>query len=384
MSDLKSSTDEHFPWPQEFWKSSVSLPLLVILLATLFIVGSNLLTLYASLKYAHVYAAETQKSAATLENLLSNAQAFHAWRQGIVRSTVLISAITLLLMGLSFRWLLSPITEILSTAAHILKTRNLKLRAQERGLGQIKHLTRLFNYLLRGLEEMVTLGKERLKTIATFEKYIPPKVVQLALKGQLELGGEERPITILYLDIKHFSDFTNNFGALEVVRMLGEFRRIVDTAIFESKGTIDKHIGDSVLAFWGAPLQQENKELRAIHCLMDVMEKLREWNRIRCSTGLPEIKTWASIASGSAIVGNIGFENRMEYTAIGAVVNKVTRIIRVAHVLQKSILIDEPTREKLPPSFPLEDLGKHYISGLSGETRLFAFLPSAMPPLPGA
>ena len=174
--------------------------------------------------------------------------------------------------------------------------------------------------------------RERKRIGQMFGRYVSPQVVTTLLESPElpELGGQARPISVLFSDIRNFTTFSERLSAREVVDLLNTYFERACAALLAEGATIDKFIGDAIMAEFGAPLAQEDharRALRAAVALRAVAVDFRGWVKQRfVGRDLPEFDIGIGIHSGEAVVGNIGSSVRMEYTAIGDTVNIASRL----------------------------------------------------------
>ena len=158
---------------------------------------------------------------------------------------------------------------------------------------------------------------------ASYERYFSPQIVNEILHTApgVHLGGQRREVSILFADLRNFSGFAEHHNPEAIVEFLNEiFKELVDV-IFQYQGTLDKFLGDGLMAIFGAPLDQPDHAHRAINAALKMQEQMRAINARRQARGQGVLDMGIGINTGEAIVGNIGSEKRMEYTAIGSVIN---------------------------------------------------------------
>lgn len=162
----------------------------------------------------------------------------------------------------------------------------------------------------------------------SFSRYLPESIVasMSELGQQIELGGEEREITVMFVDVRNFTAWAEKLAAGEIITQLNELLSELTTSIFETEGTLDKFTGDGLMAFWGAPVEHPDHAERAVHTALLMLQRLDLFNMKRSEAGLPEFKIGIGIHSGPAIVGNVGHSSRVDYTAIGDTVNLSARL----------------------------------------------------------
>lgn len=188
--------------------------------------------------------------------------------------------------------------------------------------------------LCRSFEQMVTGLKEKEKVKGVLNKVVSQEIAQEILKGSIHLGGEEKKVTVFFADIRNFTRISSQLEPAEVIEMLNKCMTKVSHVIDEFGGVIDKYIGDAVMALFGAPLAKEDSALKAIQCGLKVVEVLSEWNTERVQKGLIPIEMGIGIHTGNVLVGNMGAENRLNYTVIGNNVNLASRLCGVAGPMQ--------------------------------------------------
>lgn len=182
--------------------------------------------------------------------------------------------------------------------------------------------------------------------LRSFRRYIPTDLVRTLLQhgGAAEIGGERRTMTIVFMDLQGFTTVSERLGH-RVLPVLGDYFGAMTTAIRAQRGTIDKFIGDGVMAFWGAPAHEEDHPALACRAALDcqaAMDKLRaEWTE----RGLPQLHLRIGVNSGRVVVGNVGSEERLNYTVIGDPVNLAARLEGMNRQFGTGILISQYTYE---------------------------------------
>lgn len=212
--------------------------------------------------------------------------------------------------------------------------------------------------LCRSFQEMVNGLKEKEKMKGVLNKVVSEEIATEILKGTVHLGGEEKKVTVLFADIRGFTALTEKMAPHDVIKLLNTCMTKIAEAIDLHKGIIDKFIGDEVMALFGAPLEVPNDAFQAIKCAVDIVAKLNEWNAQRQALNLPIIEMGIGIHTGQVLVGNMGAEKRLNYTATGSNVNLAARLCSAAkgmEILISQATLEEPgveqsiTYEKLPP-----------------------------------
>jgi adenylate cyclase len=163
---------------------------------------------------------------------------------------------------------------------------------------------------------------------SNFERYFAPNVAAGIAQqdGAIRLGGERRPITVLFSDIRGFTAMAESMGPDAVAQFLSEYLSEMVEVIFEHGGTLDKFIGDAVMALWGAPIAHSNDPDRALEAALAMQKAIEELNRGWAASGRPEIGVGMGISHGEVFAGNIGSHRRLEYTVLGDAVNVAARL----------------------------------------------------------
>jgi adenylate cyclase len=158
------------------------------------------------------------------------------------------------------------------------------------------------------------------------------------------LGGERRVVTILFSDIRGFTSFSEKHPPEEVVGTLNEYLEAMTEIVFRWEGTLDKFIGDTILAFWGAPLPQEDHAALALRCALELSERLDRLNAAWGAAGRTTLEIGIGITTGQVLVGNIGAEGKkMDYTVIGDQVNLCSRVEQLTKTFNARILVTAST-----------------------------------------
>ncbi|MDI6785996.1 MAG: adenylate/guanylate cyclase domain-containing protein [bacterium] len=183
--------------------------------------------------------------------------------------------------------------------------------------------------------------KRKIKNI--FEKYVARQIVNEILSDpkKLKLGGEKKEITIMFSDIREFTSLSENLMPEEVVSILNRYFSSMAKIIFKNGGTLDKFIGDGIMAFFGSPVYTSDHAQKAVLTAIEMQKELSKLNKKWKEEGKPSLSIGIGINTGEAVVGNIGSDERMEYTAIGDNINLCARLQIFAEAEQ--IIISEST-----------------------------------------
>ncbi|MBL8948889.1 MAG: adenylate/guanylate cyclase domain-containing protein, partial [Myxococcales bacterium] len=189
----------------------------------------------------------------------------------------------------------------------------------------------------------------------------------------MALGGAKRELTVMFADVVSFTPLTEKLSPTEVVALLNELFTIVTEIVFRHGGTIDKFVGDCVMALWGVPTAQPDHAARALAAAEEILSWLEAGNLTWQRKYGVRVQLAIGINSGEAVVGNIGSERRMEYTAIGDVVNVAARLEAIARPQQ--VLLTEATRAMAGSGFRYAELGTRTVAGRAEPLVLFELVP---------
>jgi adenylate cyclase len=196
----------------------------------------------------------------------------------------------------------------------------------------------------------MTEEKKAKEVRAMFSSYVSPSIVEELIKDpdKAKLGGQRKELTMLFSDVKGFTTFCEQYPPEQVVPLLNEYLTAMTEVVFHWKGTLDKFVGDAVVAFWGAPLDQPNHVELALKCAMHMRRRLSELQEGWKARGLPMLDNGIGINTGEVLVGNIGAEGKkMDYTMIGDHVNLAARAEGLTRKFGVAIVITENTAGQL-------------------------------------
>lgn len=216
-------------------------------------------------------------------------------------------------------------------------------------------------------------GKEKRKVAKLFGRYVSRDVYSqlMANPDQAELGGNRREMTVLFSDIRGFTTVTERGNPEELVSQLNEyFSRMVEI-VFKNKGTVDKFVGDMVMALFSAPLDDPEHANHAVEAAVEMVKELGELNRNWVAKGMTPLDIGIGVNSGDMIAGNIGSSSIMSYTVIGDNVNLGARLESLNKDYKTRIIISEATRSRLTREFDIRPLGDVVVKGKSKAVQIF-------------
>ncbi|MFW6380430.1 MAG: CHASE2 domain-containing protein [Spirochaetota bacterium] len=214
-------------------------------------------------------------------------------------------------------------------------------------------LAMLLTFVSVVVYRVLTEGKEKRLITETFGKYVSPQVVDTLIDTPPVLGGVEQEITVLFSDIRGFTDMSENLTSQQLIKYLNEYLTAMTDVILEYNGTLDKYVGDEIMCFWGAPLPQKDHRILACKCALRQMEVLHEFNE-RMAYLRDHDPEWAflppkplnigiGVNSGLMTVGNMGSAGRLNYTLAGDQVNTGARLEGINKQYGTNVIVSENT-----------------------------------------
>ena len=208
-----------------------------------------------------------------------------------------------------------------------------------------------------------------------FEHYLAPAMVKKLQQDPslLKLGGETRTMTFMFSDIRGFTPISEKFkGNPEALtKLINRFLTKMTDVIIKNGGTIDKFMGDCIMAFWNAPIDDPRHERHAIEAAIEMQEELEMLNADLIAEGLPEIRIGIGINTGRALVGNMGSEQRFDYSVIGDAVNLASRLESSSKSLGKTLIIGEETVRAAKQNYDFDFVDKITVKGKTEEIKVY-------------
>jgi adenylate cyclase len=285
----------------------------------------------------------------------------------------IILALVALAIGGSFIIILSrdltrPLQE-LAHAAEQMAGGKLDVQVRPRSMDEIGRLGEAFNHMAIGLQE-----REWLRDM--FGRFVSQEVAEAIRTGQVQLEGENRVVSVLFCDIREFTDFSEQHSPQEVVAMLNEFLPLVVQAAQRHGGMVNKFGGDSTLIIYGAPHELDDSAYHAIMTALDIQAGVENLNQRLAKKGEPPLRVGVGINTGSALAGAVGPRERQEYTVVGNTVNLAARIDGLNKQFpEHNILVSEQTRAALGNrlgEFDMLNLGPVSIRGKNDRVEIWA------------
>jgi adenylate cyclase len=234
------------------------------------------------------------------------------------------------------RALAKPVEQLVAGTARI-AAGNFNVPIDARRRDELGQLARSFNQMAAGLEQ-----RDLIKD--TFGKFIDPKIVQSLLDDpdRLRLGGERRVQTVLFADIENFTTLSEKLSPEDLFRLLNGYLEDAADLVSETKGIIDKFIGDGVVAFWGPPLEEQHAAA-ACRAALGFVRRAAAHDQLCRELSVPPLRVRVGVATGELLVGNIGSKSKYSYTVMGDVANLASRLEGVNKLYGTQILVSTRT-----------------------------------------
>jgi adenylate cyclase len=219
-------------------------------------------------------------------------------------------------------------------------------------------------------------GRQRLQTRRIFSQYVSAKVVDKILKHSdaLHLEGERKPLTIFFMDFAGFTAMSEKLDPSELVKLISEYHNEAAEEIFRTEGTLDKFIGDAIMAYWNDPIEQPDHALRACLTAVGAQKKLLKMAQVMKERGLPEMSARIGLNTGVATVGNMGAKVHVNYTLIGDEVNLASRLEGVNKEFGTKVIISEATYQPAKEHLDVRELALIKVKGKKLPVRIFELI----------
>ncbi len=281
--------------------------------------------------------------------------------------TITILFLTVIFIYFFSKTITTPI-RFLTAASNEIEQGHFLIELKPRTQDEIGLLTKRFVKMGQGLAE-----RERLKD--TFGRFINKDIAEKALRGELTLGGETKYVTIFFSDIRSFTAISEKLEPFEVVEFLNQYMTQMVQCVNKTGGVVDKFIGDAIMAVWGAPISAGSPAQDALNCVRAAMmmrSALIEFNKDRGGDKKPIIRIGCGINTGPVVAGQIGSNDRMEYTVIGDAVNFASRTESLNKPLGTDILITGNTYELIKDHIIAEQMPSVTVKGKEKPVHMYA------------
>ena len=287
----------------------------------------------------------------------------------IILFSLAVLFIAIIIIRLFSNNITNPIADLVDASAKI-EQGEFELGIEPRTKDEIGLLTSSFIQMSHGLAE-------REKLMVSFSKFTNKTIAKKAASGELALGGETRNATIFFSDIRSFTAMSEKMQPNEVVEFLNEYMTRMVECVNKTKGVVDKYIGDAIMAVWGAPESSGSPAQDAINAVAAALmmrAALFNFNKARREKGLAPVRIGCGINSGPVVAGQIGSNERMEYTVIGDAVNLASRTEALNKPFATDILITENTYNLIRGRVIVEEMPGVHVKGKTDAIKMFAVI----------
>ena len=231
----------------------------------------------------------------------------------------------------------------------------------------------LLNYVGSAVYQYLTERKQKTMIKGMFSQYLNPSVVNelIAHPEKLRLGGEKKELSVFFSDIASFTNFSEKLDAVELVQLLNEYLSAMTDIILKNDGTLDKYVGDAVMAVWGAPIELENSALNACRAALQMQTAVQAMDAKWKDEGKPELIVRMGVNTDFMVVGNVGGSKRFDYTVIGDAVNLGSRMEGANKTYNTRIMISERTQELVKDDMLCRELDLLVVKGKTKPIRVF-------------
>lgn len=298
---------------------------------------------------------------------------FVGWLKEAGRATIMATLLILLLCILLLSYFSNSISS--SFKALVGEANRIKMFHLEKG-EPVKSVIKEVHSLSTAMESM-KIG------LTSFQKYMPEKLVRqlIDLGENARIGGETKNITLLFTDIKDFTSLAEVTPDEQLMGDLCEYFDCITNQVHTNKGTVDKYIGDAIMAFWGAPLKDDEHCLNACIAIQAASEQLKLLNITREKQNRPPLLTRMGLHTGQALVGNLGSKDRLNYTALGDTVNIASRLEQLNKTYGTDIMVSELVMKKTQTQFQYRFIDTVAVKGKALSISVYEFLGDSSVPL---
>ncbi|GMO56158.1 MAG: hypothetical protein Ta2G_15980 [Termitinemataceae bacterium] len=306
----------------------------------------------------------------------------------ITKQTLVIVAISALLsivlLVFFSRILIKPLEQVASTMKKIISTNDMTARAEVEYNDETGRLAETFNFMIEELEkshkqtktyafETAIAQKKERRIREIFQKYVPQNVIdQFFNSPESMLSGDNRELAIMFTDIRSFTTISEKIPPDVLVKCLNRYFSGQVDIVMNKHGIVDKYIGDALMAFWGAPVKQDDDPLEAVYAGLEMLEALEVFNEAQRKLNLPEFQIGIGINYGTATVGNMGSERKMNYTIIGDTVNLASRTEDLTKIYKEPLMITEFVYESVQGLLPTRLLDSVTVKGKTKAIKMYA------------
>lgn len=296
---------------------------------------------------------------------------------------VAVFIITTVLLFFSGR-LTRPLGRMVESMKAVIESGELSRRVDVEYNDETGRLAHTFNIMLAGLDranqaikqeamDAVLAQREERRLRSLFERYVPGDVIEEVVnQPDSALVGKVAVVSVLFSHVNRFDDVIARLPPDLMVESLNRYFAIVGEPIFGRSGIIDKYIGDAVMAVFGAPKAYDNFQLDSVHAALEMNEELPRFNALQRKKGLPEFHHGLGLHYGAVTVGNMGTDDKMDYTVIGDTVNLASRLQGLSQKYRQGLVISESLQRKIDGVLPWRALDTVAVKGRAEPVRIYA------------
>jgi adenylate cyclase len=290
----------------------------------------------------------------------------------------------ILLFGLGFGFLFSRVTPLYSTISVLLALAAygwfVYFAFAQKGQWfsfVIPAGTLALGYVAITSVRMIREEREKRKIRKTFSQYLSPGVIELIEKDPekyIRPGGEMKELSVLFSDIRGFTTISEKLTPDQLVLLLNEYFGHMTDIVFATDGTLDKYIGDAIMAFWGSPYPQEDHAYRSCSCALQMVRGLAQLNAKWKAAGHPPMAIGIGLNTGQVNVGNMGSARRLSWTVMGDNVNLASRLEGITKQYHVQLIISEATYKQVSSQFVCRELDKIRVKGKNLPVNIYELL----------
>ncbi len=300
---------------------------------------------------------------------VSEEKAFEAVRRIQFRNiiiTIIVLNLAILIVYFFSKTLTGPVRRLVDATEQI-EQGNFDIDIVKSTNDEIGQLTESFINMGKGLSE-----REKIKD--AFGKFVNKEIAEKVLRDEIKLGGEKKDIAIFFSDIRSFTAISEKLEPEEVVEFLNDYMTRMVNCVNSTRGVVDKFIGDAIMAIWGAPVSHGNDTENAVNASLMMRGALIDFNKNRGGDRKPVIKIGCGINTGPALAGQIGSQDKMEYTVIGDAVNLASRIEALNKPFGTDILISHDSYKLVEDIYYVEKMQEIKVKGKLEPQQIYAVL----------
>lgn len=291
-----------------------------------------------------------------------NVENLEAFRLVLVQFYLLVIAVSLVLVVLLAQSITKPILDVVARVQR-LEAGDYGQEVKAKGSDEIAELANSINTMASGLAE-----KEKVRDL--LGKVVSHEIAEELLSKSIELGGEEKVVTVLFADIKGFTSLCENTPPNEVLTLLNNYLSSITEVIEDNRGVVDKYTGDSVMALFGAPISRSNDASNAVATTLAIQQAMRRLNENNKAMGLAAIEAGIGVHTGLVVAGNLGSQNRLNYTVVGDSVNLSARLEGLTRKYNIENIVSESCCAAAP-EYRYRELDLVRVAGKNEPVRIF-------------